>query len=324
MIGDFEKHIQKEIMLLADITRDRVKEASLILQRSNDKRYRLHIYDKNGIDTDWVIGEQYEVKNVEIRSRSDGGRFLSDTKKTLLNRLTYDSFDFIVLGDTHFGYRNRKNHVDTRYINGYEFDVLNAIVEEAQRKEVDAILHTGDLLDEVINSYGYNKVKKKLNHLKKLNIYFSFVLGNHDEKIKDDLSELTKIKNVRRIDDENNWGSVSGFNIIGKNHNTLSELEDFDWIGFEEKHGGPNMLIAHPTDVPQERSVFEDLSEKLNKRWVMFLGHKHEKEEFCLPNMRIIFTGFPAKLDDQGSVWRVQGGNKKYKISRSRVRTLPF
>jgi predicted phosphodiesterase len=318
-VGEFEEHIENEIVIITRIDIDDPKAASLRVRRSTGSTHRLRISDNEPLDIGWVVGEKYELNHIELRSRSDGGYFLIGTDETSVRRVSDEAFDFLVVGDTHFGYKNRTSNVDSRYINGYEFDVLDLLVELSDKWNIDGILHTGDLFDHKIGEYGYNNVEKKFAQLGDMGVELLFVTGNHDGKIKSRISSVTSLANIKRIDQSANWGSIGGFNFLGLNSSSFNNLSDFDWTKFEQKYEGPNVLIAHPQNVNMEPSTFDRLIDNIDEEWFIFLGHHHEEEEINKRNLRVIFTGFPSKLDDTGSVWRLRGGNGHCRIVRHRL-----
>jgi predicted phosphodiesterase len=156
--------------------------------------------------------------------------------------------------------------------------------------------------------------------LEDLDISVRFVRGNHDQRVKDRISSIHSLVNVDRLDQSTNWGSLGGFNIIGQGSDNFNEVSDFNWSGFESKYGGPNILIAHPKNIERDESVFEKLLKRIEKRWIVFFGHQHEEGRFDTERLRAIFTGFPAKTDDTGSVWRVRGGNEYCRVTRHSLR----
>lgn len=318
---EHKKHVEKETVVLADIDNDEHKKASLMVQRPNGNIVRASLYDRNGIDTNWIIGAEYELRNIELNLRTDGGRFLTSdggfsVKKT--GECSDFDFDFLILGDTHFGYRNRSRNMDTRYTNGYELNVLDRIIQFSDSWGVDAVLHTGDLFDHKINARDYKKVESSFRRLGEMDVDILFVTGNHDQEVINKIRSINELSNVKRLDDKSNWGTVSGNNVMGRGSNDFYSLSDFDWQKFEEEYGGPNIFLAHPEGLDPDSSTFSELPEKIDKRWTMFFGHHHEEKEVWgsnLSNLRAIYTGFPAKLDDGGSVWRLQGGNGFHRIT---------
>lgn len=314
MIGEFEEHIEEEVAILTRVDRNQPKQASLMMRRPNGNVRRVRISDQEVIDTNWVVGEKYRLNHIELRRRSDGGRFLFSSEETSVSRISHDAFDFLVLGDTHFGYRNRTTGVDTRYINGYEFDVLDILIELSEDWNVDGILHTGDLFDHEIGQRGFNKVKNAFSQLEDLNVKILFVMGNHDVEVENRVESIASLPNVVQIDKRNNWGNLGGVNVVGIDSNKFNSISDFEWSNFEREYGGPNIFLAHPQEVSQDKSTFEELSKTVEDEWCLFLGHSHEEEEFNFNQLSVFFTGFPAKLDDTGSVWRLRGGNGQYNI----------
>ena len=312
---EYEKHLEKETVVLANIDRDEPKRASLMVRRPNGTTVRASLYDRNGIDTDWIIGAEYEFRNIELKSRTDGGRFLSSSGEFSVRKTSEQSFDFLILGDTHFGYRNRTKNVDTRYINGYEFEVLENIIQLSDSWDVDAVLHTGDVFDHEITNHGYKKVESGFRRLGEMNVDILFVTGNHDQEVMDKISSIEELPNVKNLDYKSNWGTVGGYNVVGRGNNDFNSLFDLDWQEFEDEYGGPNILLSHPEDLGEKPSTFDELAEDTNKRWIIFFGHDHKEKEFEVSNLRITHTGFPAKLGNGGSVWRLQGGNEYHCIT---------
>lgn len=319
MVGEFEKHIENEVVILTRIDVNEPKVASLRVRRSNGTIHQFRLSDNEPLDISWVVGEQYELKNIELRSRSDGGHFLAETDKTSVRRVSNDAFDFLIVGDTHFGYRNRTSNVDSRYTNGYEFDVLDILVELSDKWNIDGILHTGDLFDHEVDKYGYRNVEEKFAQLGNMDVEVLFVTGNHDVKVNSRISSITSLDNVKRIGQNTNWGSIGGFNFLGLNSSCFNEISDFDWKKFEQKYEGPNVFIAHPKSIEMKGSIFDQIIKNTNEEWFIFLGHQHEEGELNEKNLRVVFTGFPSKLDDTGSVWRMRGGNGYCRIVRHRL-----
>ncbi|WP_256403876.1 metallophosphoesterase family protein [Halorubrum salinum] len=319
MVGEFEKYIENEVVILTRIDVNEPKVASLRVRRSNGTTHQFRLSDNEPLNICWAVGEEYELKDVELRSRSDGGHFLAETDNTSVRRVSNDAFDFLVVGDTHFGYRNRTTNVDSRYINGYEFNVLDLLVELSDKWNIDGILHTGDLFDHRVDKYGYNNVKEKFDQLGDMDVEVLFVTGNHDNKVESRISSISSLPNINRLDQTANWGSMGGFNILGLNSSSFNNISDFDWTKFEQKYKGPNVLIAHPKSIDMELSTFDQLIKDTNEEWFIFLGHHHEEGEIDEKNLKIIFTGFPSKLDDTGSVWRMRGGNGHCRIVRHRL-----
>lgn len=325
-----EEYIESETVILTEIKTDDPRVASLMVQRSeksNEPIVHARVSDMDGISTDWVVGEKYELQNIELKSRTgnDPGQYFSSCKKTSVKRLTYDSFDFLVVGDTHFGYVNReethtrhvgRNGIDSRYRHTYEFEALNSIINLAKKWDIDAIFHTGDVFDHNITSHQYSAVERVFQYLGELDVNVFFVLGNHDKHAHDEISAINALPHVYRIDKKCNWGTTCGFNIIGQSYDDLVSLSDFEWSEFEHKYGGPNILLAHPEHTPSlEKSGFNRFTEVMNEKWIVFLGHRHEEESCKWGELQVIYTGFPAKLDHGGRILRVRGGRKVCSVS---------
>lgn len=320
MTDDCEKRIEREVVILTQVDRNSPRKASLMIERPSGQVRRISLYDQEGIDVEWVVGEKYELNNVKLMSRSDGGKYLTSSGEASVNRLTYDSFSLLVLGDTHFGYRNRVNNVDTRYTSGYEFDVLESLVKLSKEWNIDGVMHTGDVFDDSIAQKGYNHVENVLRKLDKLGVHVRFVTGNHDQRVKNKISSISSLSNVRRIGNSANWGKLGGFNIIGMKSNDFNDTTDFNWSEFESRYDGPNIVLAHPTNVEQNISEFKLMYENIEKKWILFFGHHHKREKIHGDKLKIIFTGFPAKSDGSGNVWRVCGGRGYCRITRHSLR----
>lgn len=266
---EHEEWINNETVVLTEIKVNEPKKASLTVRRPevlNEPTVHARLYDRDGISTDWVVGEKYEFQNIELKSRTgdDPGLFFSGHKETSADRLTYDAFDFLIVGDTHFGYQNRnrtnshwprRGGSDSRYCDGYEFEALKSIVNLAERWGVDAILHTGDVFDDKITNQQYRTIESAFHYLGELDTDIFFVAGNHDMNAKDEVSSITTMPHVSRIDKKSNWGTMGGFNVIGQAYNDLVSLTDFDWAGFESEYGGPNILLAHPKETPLSQNM---------------------------------------------------------------------
>jgi len=334
---EHEEWINNETVVLTEIRDDKPRKASLTVRRPdvlNEPTVHATLYDRDGITTDWVVGEKYEFQNIELKSRTgdDPGLFFSGHKETSVNRLTYDAFDFLVVGDTHFGYQNRnrtnpqwrsRGGPDSRYRDGYEFDALESIVDLAERWGVDAILHTGDMFDHEVTSQQYSTIEHAFQNLGELDINIFFVAGNHDMNVRGEISSITTMPHVSRIDKKSNWGTICGFNVIGQAYNNFVSFTDFDWAEFESQYGGPNMLLAHPKENPPlSRYGFKPVLDEINEDWIMFLGHHHEEESFNWGRLQVIYTGFPAKLNDGGRVLRARGARGEYNVSSHKLRPL--
>jgi len=131
-------------------------------------------------------GHRYELEDVRGRYWSQGGsrHYQLDSTKDLtvteLGPADDTATRLLIVGDTHVGYRHRRRDKKAKGAKDLDArDRFQAVMDQANTLDADAIVHAGDIFDHVAIGADRSFVIDALNS--ELNIPFYYIYGNHDE-----------------------------------------------------------------------------------------------------------------------------------------------
>lgn len=136
------------------------------------------------------VGEWYRLTNVRGKDWDNTEKELHSTSDMYFERVPPPKSEptrILHLSDTHIGYslRDRADEYDQERVDWFdEIDCLyrfRRAMEIAVRRNVDAVLHTGDIFDDVVEREQVNSFRDVLEDtLAEADIPFCYILGNHD------------------------------------------------------------------------------------------------------------------------------------------------
>jgi len=162
--------------------------------------------------------------------------------------ISEDSVKILHVADTHLGYAHRYTYNSEGYTPNHEVDCLGAfeeVIDVAERNEVDAVVHAGDVFDHYVEEEDIDSFKQHISDLRRNGISFHFVIGDHDglsatyggENAVSSLFEMVRKEDINLLDGE---PSILGGGIValyGVGHVGLG-TEDWDFDSNEWKYDG--------------------------------------------------------------------------------------
>lgn len=223
-------------------SKSRRAEVSLVDTKGNV--LNLIDYDGAELSIEWKPGHHYRISRCGVTEGNDGYQ-LAPSKKTSVESLGPgdDTTQLLVFGDTHVG---REVHPGS----GEPIepiDPFSTVVEYAIGREVDAIIHTGDIFhDSATKEHAKEAARDVFVPLETKEVPFYYVEGNHGSDVsKKHLKEKTGDM-VRNLDLS---GSQVGqdVRIYGMDH---CDNGDVDWrkVRFPETMDEDvSILVLHQT-----------------------------------------------------------------------------
>jgi len=146
----------------------------------------LKIWSTHSLSLSLTEGHRYELEDVRGRYWSQGGsrHYQLDSTKDLtvteLGPADDTATRLLIVGDTHVGYRHRRRDKKAKGAKDLDArDRFQAVMDQANTLDADAIVHAGDIFDHVAIGADRSFVIDALNS--ELNIPFYYIYGNHDE-----------------------------------------------------------------------------------------------------------------------------------------------
>ncbi|SFR53586.1 metallophosphoesterase [Halogeometricum limi] len=325
---------------------DRVTEFSAITvaeTREEDHRYvpagaKLPLAPESGEvlpvnvspeEVDWAISLLAEFPAEPAADRpGDGGDVLLDRERVHRARQATGAGDrgdettVLFVSDTHLGYENRAEtgsgktvswigEIDSR-------DTIRRIRTIAMERDVDAVIHTGDVLDHEVDAVTLDAAESSLRDLALSGIPVYCILGTHDHNAAipyysnsvDGVAWLKdQVRNEYLIELSSSPMSVAGgpldaYGVSAENVglDDVGKYESLGWrpseIAFGAASPGPNVLCLHDGVTPyRNRSNADvDLDELLAQSRVSFdcvlVGDEHR------PKYDDFDTGYSFETED--------------------------
>lgn len=161
----------------------------LQLEDINGSSFQLILWETHSVDgSKFSVGGWYEI----TEARGKYGDTLHSTADIKFERVPPPNTGptkILHISDTHIGYglRSRSDQYNQSIVKWIEeVDCLmrfRKAMKIAVRREVDAVLHTGDIFDDVVNNkhlYSFGKILSET--IGEADIPFYYILGNHDPK----------------------------------------------------------------------------------------------------------------------------------------------
>lgn len=289
----------------------------------------LKIWSTHSLSLSLTEGHRYELEDVRGRYWSQGvnRHYQLDSTKDLtvteLGPVDDNATRLLIVGDTHVGYRHRRRDKKAKGAKDLDArDCFQAVMDQANTLDADAIVHAGDIFDHVAIGADRSFVIDTLNS--ELNIPFYYIYGNHDEPasrrtvdgITNDTSEIERLSNIGESVGE------PGVTLFGIDYSHDSFPGDPLEASVQSVLSDANVLVVHDTPYPVRnesghhihhkrgadfREAIEQTSVEVD---LIFSGHMHVGQQGTLGESKtpVLVTGAPApinsgKEDNNPSTW---------------------
>lgn len=257
---------------------------------------RLIDYEGADISIDWKQDHRYRVSRCGVQTGRRGFEIdLAPSKKTLIEPLgsTDPPTRLLVVGDTHIG---RTTHPRTGETISPRHALATAI-EYGIERDVDAVVHVGDIFHESATSTHANHVDTHVfKPLADGNIPFYYITGNHNSSSGDELLQQRTGNLVSNLDP----GGVSvnsQVRIFGLNHHKYGNIPRND-LAFPNLVPEPlSILVLHQTieQLSGHGSKTVDL-ERINREFgghfdFILAGHHHDADRIDWGDIPVMYTG---------------------------------
>jgi predicted phosphodiesterase len=299
------------------------------VEDADGRTISLKIWSKHSLSLSLTEGHRYELEDVRGRYwLQDGSRhYQLDSKKDLtvteLGPVDDNATRLLIVGDTHVGYRHRRR--DKKAKGAKDLDArgcFQAVIEQANTLDADAIVHAGDIFDHVAIGADRSFVIDTLNS--ELNIPFYYIYGNHDEPASrrtvegatNDTSEIVRLSNIGESVGE------TGVMLFGIDYSHDSFPGEPLEASVQTALSDANVLVVHDTPYPVRsesghhihhkrgadfREAIEQTSVEVD---LIVSGHMHVGQQGTLGESKtpVLVTGAPApinsgKEDNNPSTW---------------------
>ncbi|WP_218138589.1 metallophosphoesterase [Halobacterium jilantaiense] len=271
----------------------------------------LPVYVSSG-EVDWAISLLAEFPAEPAADRpGDGSERLLDRDRVQRARNSTeagvggDATTVLFVSDTHLGYENRAETGSGKAVPWIDEinsrDTIRRVRTLAMEGDIDAVIHTGDLLDHEVDAVTLDAAESSLRDLALCNIPVYCILGTHDHGAADPYYSNSvdgiawvkdQVRNEYLIELSASPTSVAGgpldaYGVSAENVGIgdVGTYESLGWrpseIAFGASSPGPNVLCLHDGATPyRERSTADvDLDELLAQSRVSFdcvlVGDEH-------------------------------------------------
>jgi DNA repair exonuclease SbcCD nuclease subunit len=257
---------------------------------------RLIDYEGAEISIDWKQNHRYRISRCGVQKGGQGFEIdLAPSKKTQIEPLgsTDPTTRLLVVGDTHIG---RTTHPRT----GEKISPRHALataIEYGINRDVDAVVHVGDIFHESATSTHADLVDTHVfEPLADANIPFYYITGNHSSSPGDELLKQRTGKLVANLD--SSGASVnSQVRVFGIDHHKNGNIPRND-LAF------PN-LVPEPLSILVLHQTIEQLSghspetvdlERITRQFggqfdFILAGHHHDAYRTDWGDIPIMYTG---------------------------------
>lgn len=314
------------------------REVELYATDAAHNNLKIIIWKKHGISGDWHTNSKYKITGGRIKRYDDvsGPEVrIHSNDQLAIERLDTTS-RFLVIGDTHVGYRHRNRSKKPTWARSVDARKgFNQALDYAQENSVDAILHAGDVFDHNATESDCLAVTEALVEPLRANIPFYYIEGNHDTN--DGMKSLKQFASGAEMRLRLNTDPVSlenpTVNLYGIDH-TAGNLPDTDLSSVSSMPQGWNVLVLHETPYPvvdeQGTLVYDDgtdVSEFLAAVSptidLVVTGHMHvgKRGRIYEHDVPVIITGPTARIskykqDNSPSIWLVTVSESSLTIDR--------
>ena len=303
------------------------------LEDINGSPIQLILWSTHSIDGSEIsVGEWYKLTDVRSQRWNKQLHSTSDmTAKKVLAPETR-STNILHISDTHIGYPLRKrsdqyNQSTVRWID--EIDCLTQFrkaMEMAVEREVDAVLHTGDVFDDVVDTEHLNGFRDILeNTVGEADIPFYYILGNHDpEDARMELKSAESAGLAKHLSRRNPTQVGENVFLYGTDYHKPDWWENPpSKFGDGVPEGSHRVLCLHQSVLPVcpdrgqlEEIPLDDIFGSANMEFDMLaLGHEHDIYEKENP------SGYDCKAFYPGPTDRI---SYKFKDKQATVNLYTF
>lgn len=292
-------------------------------------------------EVDWAISLLSEFPAEPAADRSgDGNESLLDQERVYRARKSTkagvgaDKTTILFVSDTHLGYENRAVTGSGRMVSWIDEinsrDTIQRIRTIAIERDVDAVIHTGDLLDHEVDAVTLDAAGSSFQDLALSDIPVYCILGTHDHNAAnpyysnsvDGIAWMKdQVRNEYLIELSTSPTSVAGgpldaYGVSAENVgiDDVGKYESLGWrpseITFDVASPGPNVLCLHEGVTPyREADADVDLDKLLADSCVSFdcvlVGDEHrpKNDDFndgytfeTLDGTPVLYTGPAARI----------------------------
>lgn len=300
----------------------------------------LTIWTTHEIGIDWEPGTQYLLDGVRGNRWNRGGTTeckLSSTADLTAIPTKADSHRFLLVGDTHVGYRHRLDADKPSWARGVDNrSTFRSVFQKATELDVDGIIHAGDIFDHTTDRTDHETVTEATSAwTSETGRSFSFVFGNHD--VETDRDRLRKLeattRGVNHLPSGGNIG-LPNIDVIGIDYQGDVPAHIAD-RGSAARH---TIVVIHETPYPvvdgsgtyrykEGRLNLRKCLDRLNAEVdLVVAGHMHVAERGWVEgtDVPVVVTGPTASIsayerDNEPSVWLLDVTTDEITIERHRL-----
>ena len=344
-----DKRLSGSITVTVDEVRTNPKprrDTELTVRDEDGAELTVVIWETHKINQSWEEGATYELSGARGKrysTRSETTVEVQSTKAFSAQKINQtDATRLCVVGDTHVGYRHRPRSNKAAW--SYNVDnreTFTKVLRRAQNKDVDAVIHAGDIFDHETTQSDLDTVHREVTRMCEQDIAFYFVQGNHDkEDGRGLLKRLTEEQSecIRLTTEETSIsGGGKSLNTYGYDHTgtelpPLSPDHQFSTVGL------PNILVIHDTLFPvvdeQNVNIYSpeqlDLRDFLSESTVapdlIITGHLHVGSEGTVRDydVPVLTTGPTAPIsdsteDNEPSTWLLTATDSEISLDRQPI-----
>lgn len=161
------------------------RDVELTATDSDGNQFQIVLWEKHDVNGDWVINEKYALTGGRGKRYSNTSpEVVIDSNKALeIERLDSEpsATELLIVGDTHIGYRYRNRSEKRPWARSVDArDGFKQALEVAISRDVDAIVHAGDVFDHKATRSDCIGVTADLMVPLGADIPIYYIRGNHD------------------------------------------------------------------------------------------------------------------------------------------------
>lgn len=317
-ITDGRRLSESIVVTVANVTRGDNDHLDWVLtvEDKDGRGFQLKIWTTHGIDRVWETGHRYELEEALGKIKPDGTRILSSTDDLEISELGGDveqETKILAISDTHFGYKHRGDYDQEWQANADGVGSFQRVANLAISRNVDAIIHAGDVFDDQgeVTKEDKQKIRRILLKLGQHFIPVCYILGNHEIDIGEDiLKQSEQAGETVHLTPEGHtvYDSSVGLYGVGKDISVQPATN----VGFpSDPDTRTNILVMHHDLAPVRESGDVNLAEITStgpEFDFVISGDLHDAECHWWGDTRVLYTGATDHLsvkfeDNNPSAW---------------------
>lgn len=272
--------------------------------------FEVKIWHTHDVDFLWKEGWRYVLRQGLGKHRSDGTVILSSTSDMTVSP-PEDVVDLLAMSDSHIGRENRPDDSNPPHHAVRQFV---AAMGYANRYNVDAVVHAGDVFDDNPTRTDFEIAESGLRILGREDIPFHYIHGNHGCRFARELYDRVEAVDVARLG-ANGMRLGGTVELLGVGHASRGELGDRLSELTSSADASRRVLVFHnEIDPPRTASGFPacELFESLEPgRDHVLSGHLHKPETATYRGSTIQYLGSTANISavknaEDGSAWLIR------------------